>query len=76
MVEALSRAALFRYTDVKRKEDRSTFIRPHEGLFGLREWVEEGIDFKVSIHIRSTFNGILYKHLQSNYLISSKCSVE
>lgn len=38
-----------RYTDVKRKEDRSTFIRPHEGLFGLREWVEEGVDFKVRI---------------------------
>ena len=40
-----------RYTDVKRKEDRSTFIRPHEGLFGLREWIEEGVDFKVSMHI-------------------------
>ena len=40
--------ALLRYTDVKRKEDRSTFIRPHKGLFGLREWMEEGIDFKVS----------------------------
>ena len=36
-----------RYTDVKRKEDRSTFIRPHEGLFGLREWLDEGVNFKV-----------------------------
>ena len=32
---------------MKRKEDRSTFIRPHEGLFGLREWLEEGVNFKV-----------------------------
>lgn len=33
---------------MKRKEDRSTFIRPHEGLFGLREWLEEGVNFRVS----------------------------
>jgi hypothetical protein len=26
------------YTDVKRKERTSVFIRPVEGLFGLREW--------------------------------------
>lgn len=38
------------YTDVKRKghEGTSTFIRPHEGLFGLREWQEKGIAYKVS----------------------------
>lgn len=34
---------------MKRKEDRSTFVRPHEGLFGLREWLEEGVEFKVSV---------------------------
>ncbi|KAK9834831.1 hypothetical protein WJX81_002117 [Elliptochloris bilobata] len=27
------------YSDVKRKEGASAFIRPHEGLFGLREWL-------------------------------------
>ena len=38
------------YTDVKRKgaEGTSTFIRPHEGLFGLREWVDRNIPFQVS----------------------------
>lgn len=30
------------YTDVKRKERMSVFQRPLEGLFGLREWEEEG----------------------------------
>ena len=33
--------------DIKRKEGRSVFIRPHEGLFGLREWVEQGVAFQV-----------------------------
>ena len=23
------------------------FIRPHEGLFGLREWIEQGVPFQV-----------------------------
>ena len=45
------------YTDVKRKEDRSTFIRPHEGLFGLREWLEEGVDFKVPDWVNFRFLG-------------------
>ena len=35
------------YTDIKRKEGQSVFIRPHEGLFGLREWVEQGVAFQV-----------------------------
>ena len=35
------------YTDVKRKEGQSVFIRPHEGLFGLREWNDEGVQFLV-----------------------------
>lgn len=30
------------YTDVRKKADASIFIRPTEGLFGLREWLEEG----------------------------------
>eukprot|EP00798_Chlamydomonas_sp_ICE-L_P013473 gene13473-19333_t len=30
------------YTDIKRKLDQSVFTRPQEGLFGLREWIEEG----------------------------------
>lgn len=34
---------------MKRKEDRSLFIRPHEGLFGLREWIDEEIEFHVSL---------------------------
>ena len=36
------------YTDVKRKgnEGTSTFIRPHEGLFGLREWLQQGISYQ------------------------------
>jgi HB1, ASXL, restriction endonuclease HTH domain len=41
--EATMASAL--YTDVKRKEGLSIFIRPHEGLFGLREWsVGGGLD--------------------------------
>ena len=44
---------------MKRKEDRSTFIRPHEGLFGLREWAEEGVEYEVR------FLGLLgYSRLQ------------
>ncbi|KAK9799426.1 hypothetical protein WJX73_009089 [Symbiochloris irregularis] len=36
------------YTDVKRKgsEGTSTFIRPHEGLFGLRIWQDNNIPYK------------------------------
>lgn len=44
--EATMASAL--YTDVKRKEGQSVFIRPHEGLFGLREWADKGLVFKVS----------------------------
>ena len=29
------------YTDLKRRDVNSIFIRPHEGLFGLREWTAE-----------------------------------
>jgi hypothetical protein len=39
--EATMASAL--YTDIKRKEGHSLFVRPREGLFGLREWVEEGV---------------------------------
>lgn len=38
--EATMASAL--YTDVKRKEEFSVFIRPSEGLFGLREWLDQG----------------------------------
>mmetsp|Transcript_18543 Transcript_18543/g.51939 ORF Transcript_18543/g.51939 Transcript_18543/m.51939 type:complete len:662 (+) Transcript_18543:273-2258(+) len=38
--EATMASAL--YTDVKRKERKSIFTRPQEGLFGLHEWVDEG----------------------------------
>lgn len=39
------------YTDIKRKgtQGTSTFIRPHEGLFGLRIWQEKKIPYKVSL---------------------------
>ena len=37
------------YTDIKRKEDRAVFIRPHEGLFGLREWIENDTPYEVGI---------------------------
>lgn len=30
------------YGDIKRQNAHSLFIRPQEGLFGLREWVEQG----------------------------------
>ncbi|EIE25548.1 hypothetical protein COCSUDRAFT_61750 [Coccomyxa subellipsoidea C-169] len=38
--EATMASAL--YTDVKRKGNKSVFTRPQEGLFGLREWEDEG----------------------------------
>mmetsp|Transcript_33602 Transcript_33602/g.60094 ORF Transcript_33602/g.60094 Transcript_33602/m.60094 type:complete len:583 (-) Transcript_33602:140-1888(-) len=38
--EATMASAL--YTDVKRKEKKSIFTRPQEGLFGLQEWEDEG----------------------------------
>lgn len=37
------------YTDIKRKEGRSIFIKPHEGLFGLREWWDMGYRFLVRL---------------------------
>ena len=40
--EATMASAL--YTDIKRREECSVFIRPHEGLFGLREWVKPVAD--------------------------------
>jgi hypothetical protein len=43
--EATMASAL--YTDIKRKELSSVFIRPREGLFGLREWETKGIKYKV-----------------------------
>ena len=43
--EATMASAL--YTDVKRKEGRSAFWRPAEGLFGLRSWAEAGMAFRV-----------------------------
>ncbi|KAL4526428.1 hypothetical protein Ndes2526A_g00878 [Nannochloris sp. 'desiccata'] len=39
--EATMASAL--YTDIKRKEGHSLFVRPREGLFGLREWIDEGV---------------------------------
>ncbi|GAB4823425.1 hypothetical protein N2152v2_010471 [Parachlorella kessleri] len=42
--EATMASAL--YTDIKRREGQSIFIRPHEGLFGLREWIEQGVPFQ------------------------------
>lgn len=30
------------YTDIRRKHDKSVFTRPQEGLFGLRDWLDEG----------------------------------
>lgn len=49
--EATMASAL--YTDIKRREDRSLFVRPREGLFGLREWVEDGV-------IRAPSGGMQY----------------
>ncbi len=40
--EATMASAL--YTDVKRKEGSSAFIRPVEGMFGLREWADMAFD--------------------------------
>lgn len=40
--EATMASAL--YTDVKRKEASSAFIRPVEGMFGLREWADMSFD--------------------------------
>lgn len=40
--EATMASAL--YTDVKRKEANSAFIRPVEGMFGLREWADMSFD--------------------------------
>lgn len=37
------------YTDVKRKPETSVFTRPEEGLFGLREWEDEGFVPEVAI---------------------------
>ncbi len=35
------------YTDIKKKEGASIFIRPHEGLFGLREWLARDMNIEV-----------------------------
>lgn len=45
--EATMASAL--YTDIKRREGQSVFIRPHEGLFGLREWIDQGVPFQVCV---------------------------
>lgn len=50
--EATMASAL--YTDIKRKGDESLFIRPSEGLFGLRKWLLEG-------------NGILHNDGKDTY---------
>ena len=44
--EATMAAAL--YTDIKKYREQSTFIKPREGLFGLRDWNQEGCDILVS----------------------------
>ena len=41
------------YTDLKRRDVNSIFVRPHEGLFGLREWTtEENGHFEVCCPLR------------------------
>ncbi|KFM29146.1 hypothetical protein F751_5502 [Auxenochlorella protothecoides] len=30
------------YGDIKRRDHKSVFIRPQEGLFGLKEWIDQG----------------------------------
>ena len=35
------------YTDIKKYREQSTFIKPREGLFGLRDWNQEGCDILV-----------------------------
>ena len=49
--EATMAAAL--YTDIKKYRDRSTFVKPREGLFGLRDWNRDDCDILVShnLHI-------------------------
>ncbi|BDA44550.1 hypothetical protein COCOBI_06-0260 [Coccomyxa sp. Obi] len=42
--EATMASAL--YTDIKKKEGASIFIRPHEGLFGLREWLARDMNLE------------------------------
>ena len=44
--EATMAAAL--YTDIKKYREQSTFIKPREGLFGLRDWTQEGCEILVS----------------------------
>ncbi|KAL6773939.1 hypothetical protein ACKKBG_A23130 [Auxenochlorella protothecoides x Auxenochlorella symbiontica] len=61
--EATMASAL--YTDIKRREGRSVFIRPHEGMFGLREWIELGIGFRddhaedMARRVRDGYSGYL-----------------
>lgn len=31
------------YSDIKRNDNTSIFVRPQEGMFGLRQWVEQGV---------------------------------
>ena len=45
--EATMAAAL--YTDIKKYRNYSTFIKPREGLFGLREWVSEDCNILVGL---------------------------
>lgn len=41
------------YTDLKQRDVNSIFVRPHEGLFGLREWTtEENGHFEVCCLLR------------------------
>eukprot|EP00884_Botryococcus_braunii_P001142 jgi/Botrbrau1/11028/Bobra.92_2s0001.1 len=42
--EATMASAL--YTDIKRKNGRSIFFKPREGLFGLREWEVNNIPYR------------------------------
>ena len=43
--EATMAAAL--YTDIKKYRKQSTFIKPREGLFGLRDWLQEDVSILV-----------------------------
>ena len=59
------------YTDVKRKEGHSIFIRPHEGLFGLREWADKGLVFKVKPKLSFQSFPTAFPALHSNFCIAA-----
>ena len=50
--EATMAAAL--YTDIKKYRNQSTFIKPREGLFGLRDWTSDDCTILVGIRDKAT----------------------